>query len=146
MNTTSASLLQRLRQPAAQDAWGRFVQMYSPLLYGWAHRLGLAEADAADLVQDVFTTLVQKLPEFRYDPGKGFRGWLRAVLLNRWRDLGRRRVPVAGGPSQQQALAELPAPEEELFGEAEYRQQLVSRALQLMQAVLGIGVLLRTAL
>jgi RNA polymerase sigma-70 factor (ECF subfamily) len=133
MNTTSASLLQRLRQPSAQDDWGRFVQLYSPLLYGWAHRLGLPDADAADLVQDVFTALVQKLPEFRYDSGKGFRGWLRTVLLNRWRDLGR-RASAAGRGSRQAALPELPAPEEDFLAEQEYRQQLVSRALQLMQA------------
>jgi hypothetical protein len=49
------------------------VQLYTPLLYYWAHHLGLDQSDAADLVQDVFTTLVQKLPEFRYEPGKGFR-------------------------------------------------------------------------
>ena len=133
MNTTSASLLERLRQPGEQDAWGRFVQLYTPLLYCWAHRLGLAEADAADLVQDVFAVLVQKLPEFRYDPGKGFRNWLRTVLLNKWRDQVRRRAPAAVG-APPAALDELPAPDEEAFGEAEYRRHLVNRAARLMQA------------
>jgi RNA polymerase sigma-70 factor (ECF subfamily) len=133
MNTTSISLLQRLRQPAERDAWGRFVQLYTPLLYSWAHRLGLPEADAADLVQEVFTILVQKLPEFRYDPGKGFRSWLRTILVNKWRDQLRRRAPAAAGASTA-ALDALPAPEEDAFGEVEYRQYLVSRALQLMQA------------
>src|SRR5665811_132490 len=37
-------------------------------------------------VQDVFTVLVRKLPAFRYDPHKTFRGWLRTVALNKWRD------------------------------------------------------------
>jgi RNA polymerase sigma-70 factor (ECF subfamily) len=134
MNTTSVSLLQRLRQPAEQDAWGRFVQLYSPLLYYWAHHLGLNEPDAADLVQDVFTTLVQKLPEFCYEPGKSFRGWLRTVTLNKWRDRSRRRAAGPGyeGPG---ALDGLAADEDSgAFGESEYRQHLVSRAVQLMQA------------
>jgi RNA polymerase sigma-70 factor (ECF subfamily) len=130
MNTTSASLLQRLHQPAEQDAWGRFTLLYTPLLYYWAHRLGLAEADAADLVQDVFVTLVQKLPEFKYDASKGFRCWLRTILLNKWRDRARRQAPVVTTT----ALETVAAPEEDGFGEVQYRQHLVRRALQLMQA------------
>src|SRR5262249_50774343 len=72
MNTTSASLLNRLRPPGEEDAWTRFVKLYTPLLYTWAHRLNLQDQDAADLVQDVFATLVQKLPEFRYDRQNSF--------------------------------------------------------------------------
>jgi RNA polymerase sigma-70 factor (ECF subfamily) len=133
MHTTSPTLLERLRQPAEQDAWGRFVQLYTPLLYTWTRHFGLNEADAADLVQEVFTILVQKLPEFRYEPGKGFRHWLRTITVNKWRDHLRRRavIPTAGLA----ALDEMAAPEDSgAFGEAEYRQHLVRRALQLMQS------------
>src|SRR5581483_8600497 len=70
MHTTSASLLERLRQPSDADAWGRLVRLYTPLLLYWARRLGLQYPDAADLVQDVLVVLVQKLPEFHYQPGK----------------------------------------------------------------------------
>src|SRR5947209_13312864 len=76
MHTTSASLLHRLRQPSDKESWPRFVKLYTPLLFYWARRLGLQEPDAADLVQDVFTALVQKLPQFEYDPDRGFRSWL----------------------------------------------------------------------
>jgi len=51
MDSTSASLLERLKQPAAQASWARFVNLYTPLLFYWARRLGLQESDAADLVQ-----------------------------------------------------------------------------------------------
>src|SRR5262249_10636168 len=88
---TPATLPERLRHPDAQEAGRRFVDLYPPLLYHWARRTGLAAAEAADLVQDVLTVLVQKLPEFRYDPGKSFRAWLRTVTLNKWR--GNRRRP-----------------------------------------------------
>ena len=73
MDTTSVSLLERLRQPADQQAWERFVRLYTPLLYHWARRLGLSSEDAADLVQDVLARLVAQLPQFTYDPGKRFR-------------------------------------------------------------------------
>ena len=95
MDSTPVSLLERLRRPAEQAAWERFVRLYTPLLCQWARRLGLRGADAADLVQDVFVVLVQKLPEFRYDPRRRFRGWLWTVTLNKWRER-RRRAPSGG--------------------------------------------------
>jgi len=129
---TSPTLLERLRRPGEEAAWARFVELYTPLLYYWACRAGLQQADAADLVQDVLTTLVRKLPEFSYDRQRSFRGWLRAVALNRWRDQRRRR---AARPAQvsPRALDELlGARNEDPFGEVEYRRELVARALQLI--------------
>jgi RNA polymerase sigma-70 factor (ECF subfamily) len=82
MNTTSPSLLYRLRQPNEQDAWSRFVKLYTPLLQCWARRLTVQDQDTADLVQDVFTKLVQKLPQFKYQPGNSFRNWLWTVTRN----------------------------------------------------------------
>src|SRR5207249_4043518 len=90
MNTTSASLLMRICQPGDGEAWKRFVRLYSPMLYGWARQMGLQDADAVDLVQEVFTILVQKLPEFRYDAQRRFRGWLWTVTRNKWREKCRR--------------------------------------------------------
>jgi RNA polymerase sigma-70 factor (ECF subfamily) len=132
MHTTQASLLYRLRQPEAQVSWERFVKLYTPLLFYWARRLGLQEPDAGDLVQDVFVTLVQKLPQFHYEPGKGFRGWLRTVLVNKWRDRARRRGIAARGADALDDLAAPPA--SDALDEAEYRHLLTRRALELMQA------------
>jgi RNA polymerase sigma-70 factor (ECF subfamily) len=72
MHTTPVSLLQRLRQSSAQTAWSRFVELYTPLLFSWARRCGLNDTDAADLVQDVFTHLIARLPEFQYDRHAAF--------------------------------------------------------------------------
>jgi RNA polymerase sigma-70 factor (ECF subfamily) len=131
MHPTSASLLGRLRQPGEQLAWDRFVQLYTPMLYCWAQRWGLQDQDAADLVQEVLVALVQKLPEFHYDPQRRFRAWLRTVALNKCRDFGRRR---GLGGNAEGSLGDVPAPaEDDELAEAEYRRHLVSRALQLMQ-------------
>jgi RNA polymerase sigma-70 factor (ECF subfamily) len=133
MVTTHATLLERVRDPSNQQAWGRFVQLYTPLLYSWASRSGLCEADAADLVQEVFLTLLHKLREFRYDRDGSFRGWLRIVLQNKWRELQRRRIPIpldAGAAP----LADLPDRADGAWlDEAEYRECLVQRALELVQ-------------
>ena len=90
MDSTSVSLLRRLREPGHDAAWQRFVDLYAPLIFHWAKNRGLNPADAADLVQEVLVTLVAKLPEFEYDPTKRFRGWLRTVTLNKANDFHRR--------------------------------------------------------
>jgi RNA polymerase sigma-70 factor (ECF subfamily) len=132
MDTTPPSLIERLRERGDEEAWTRFVKLYTPLVLYWARRLGLRNPDAADLVQDVFVVLVQKLPEFRYDPHKSFRAWLRTVVVNKWRENSRRAGPALGaGEAGLSDLAGLDDPE--AFGEAEHRQYLANRALQLMQ-------------
>jgi RNA polymerase sigma-70 factor, ECF subfamily len=129
MNTTPVSLLERLRQPDDQSAWVRFVDLYTPLLCYWGRRAGLQEPDVSDLVQDVFQVLVRKLPTFAYDRDRTFRGWLRTILLNQWRDGIRRRVeqPLENGD----AVADSADPNALI--EKEYRDYLVSRALHIMK-------------
>ena len=95
---TRASLLFRLQQsPADQTAWEQFVELYLPLLMHWARRLPARGAEPADLVQDVFVKLSEELPTFIYEPAKGrFRGWLRTVCLNQWRDSQRKHAHHLG--------------------------------------------------
>lgn len=134
MNTTSPSLLERLRRPGDEEAWPRFVQLYTPLLHHWARRLGLPDQDTADLVQEVLTRLVQQLPHFTYDHRRRFRGWLWTITLNVWR-LQRRRRQAIPKTLDVNDVSEAVVPDgvEELT-EAEYRQYLTGRALRLMQA------------
>ncbi len=86
MDDTPASLLDQLRRPGQVAAWDRFVRLYTPFLVHCLKPLALQPADAADLMQEVFLLLYQKLPEFTYDPERSFRAWLKMVLLNKWRD------------------------------------------------------------
>jgi RNA polymerase sigma-70 factor (ECF subfamily) len=132
MHTTPASLLERLRQPAQQAAWERFVHLYTPLFFHWARRLGFEGHEAADLVQDVFTLLVEKLPEFRYDPAKRFRGWLWTLTLNRCRE--RQRCQGVQLTADGEALSQVAAPAVDGLADEEYRLYLTRRALELMQA------------
>jgi RNA polymerase sigma-70 factor (ECF subfamily) len=121
------------RAEATAAAWAEFVELYTPVLYSWASRLGLQRADAADLVQDVFVILVRKLPDFDYDSRKSFRAWLRTVFMNRWRDRQKRAAVVSqqtGHPALDEADDSGEIPE---FEEAEYRELLVRRALEMMQ-------------
>lgn len=131
MTTTPVSLLERLKQPVDQEAWSRFVELYTPLIYSWAHQVGLQPTDAADLVQDVFTLLVQKMPEFAYDKNGSFRAWLKTVTLNRWRENCRKAAARhEGGQVPDLATTN----ESEAFWEIEYRQHVIGQAMKVMHS------------
>lgn len=133
MHTTPVSLLERLRQPSCPEAWDRFVALYTPLLYYWAQHSNFPRQEADDLVQDVFATLVQKLPHFAYDSQKTFRGWLHTVALNKWKDRRREQAPIALGLDGAAVVDPDAADPAGNFWEHEYRNLLLRRALQLMQ-------------
>jgi RNA polymerase sigma-70 factor (ECF subfamily) len=121
------SLLERVRRQSDSDAWERLVRLYTPLLLYWARKTGLNEADAADLVQDVLVVMVQKLPEFQYQTGRSFRGWLRTVLMNKWRDR-----PQRAGTSPMESGDHPRAPDEDALEDREYRLFVLGQALRIM--------------
>lgn len=132
LERTPASLLARLKQTESAEAWTRFVYLFAPLLDRWAHMLGLRDADAADVVQDVFCILVARLPAFIYDPQKSFRAWLWTVLRNACRDYNQRRnLPLLPAETIDRRAAGDGIDDVE---ESEYRHYVVGRAMQIMQA------------
>ena len=133
LTRTPASLLERLRQPFDPDAWSRLVSLYTPLIYSWACRAGLREQDALDLVQDVFVTLLRVLPTFSYDRNQSFRGWLRTVTLNTWRNRKKRAENRVKTGAVDPDLVPCPEDPESAWDE-EYRKRIVGRALCIMQA------------
>jgi RNA polymerase sigma-70 factor (ECF subfamily) len=117
MEITPISLLERVCKHWDQDAWMRFVRLYSPLIFKWGRRCGLQTADAADLTRH-----------------RSFHAWLRTVTLNHWRDR-QRRTATRPLPGDDQQLPELGVGDPvSVLAEDEYRQHLVGRALQIMQA------------
>ena len=129
MHTTPQSLLEQLRQPGQHEAWARFADLYTPLIYYFARSQGLAETDAADLVQEVFLLLLTKLPNFHYHRDGSFRAWLRTLTLNKHRDLQRRKRP-----DLVENLNHEPAKEPDgALEEKEYRLHLVQQMLHILQ-------------
>lgn len=129
MHTTSNTLLNQLRRAGSGAAWARFVHLYSRLIYSWLRKAGLQDSDAADVTQDVFVLLMRELPKFDYDGTRSFRGWLRTVTLNKWRDHQKRRgLPIDDAAS----VGDVPAAGD-LLSEREYRKHLIARALELLR-------------
>ncbi len=114
---TRASLLVRNQDPNDAEAWRVFFDLYAPIVYGFARRRGLQDADAADLMQDVLRSVSAAAEKLNYDPAKGtFRGWLYAVTRNKifnFLDRQGRRAQGSGDSSAQRRLEQLPAPEDE---------------------------------
>src|SRR5689334_632321 len=87
--TTRASLLLRLRDPEDEAAWREFVELYAALVYNYARKQGLQDADAADLTQEVLRAVAGAVGRLDYDPRRGaFRNWLFTIVRNKlanWR-------------------------------------------------------------
>lgn len=82
--TTHPSLLIRIRDPHDRAAWELFVDTYVPLVYRSARRLGLQDADAADIGQEVLSEVARCIRTFEYQPDRGrFRDWLGTLVRRR---------------------------------------------------------------
>jgi RNA polymerase sigma-70 factor (ECF subfamily) len=119
---TRPTLLLRLRDPRDREAWTTFVDVYGPLVYHRCRRKGLQDADAADVIQDLFARLVQAIRQFEYRPAKGcFRGWLRQAIDHQIQHVFQQRAGAGrgwggsapDGPPDPPARAETTAWEEE---------------------------------
>jgi len=81
------TLLHRLNQdPADQISWAEFVRFYGPAISSWLLHWGLQDADTQDVTQNVLLRLTAKLPQFKYDPSRSFRGWLKTLTHHAWHD------------------------------------------------------------
>jgi RNA polymerase sigma factor (sigma-70 family) len=134
--STRASLLLRLRDPQDHEAWVEFVTLYEPVTYRLLRRKGLQDADARDVMQELFLAVSRSID--RWDPAKergSFRGWLRRVARNlviNWLNHRDRRVVATGGSGLQAMLDMLPAADgpESVEFDHELRRALFHRAAE----------------
>jgi len=130
---TRASLLMRIRDRGDADAWRQFVQLYAPVVYAYARRRQIQDADAADLTQEVLRSVSKSIARLEYDARYGsFRGWLFTVTRNKLVDFQRRKSigQAVGGSSIQDVLNRQPAAEEQDFWDQEFRRQVFAVAAE----------------
>jgi RNA polymerase sigma-70 factor (ECF subfamily) len=113
--STRDSLLFRLRDPQDHEAWLEFVTLYEPVTHRLFRRHGLQDADARELMQELFLAVSRNIG--RWDPARergSFRGWLERVARNLVVNLLKRErhKPIAGNADLQELLDRLPAPDE----------------------------------
>ncbi|QEG38319.1 RNA polymerase sigma factor [Roseimaritima ulvae] len=94
------------------DSWSRLVNTFGPIVYRWCRASGVSEADAADVVQEVFTAVARAVPQFQRDKPQGsFRAWLATITRNKVRDYfrrGRDRQAAVGGTEPLLQMQQLP--------------------------------------
>jgi RNA polymerase sigma-70 factor (ECF subfamily) len=137
---TRPTLLVRLRDPLDEQAWSQFAEIYVPLVYGFARKHGLQDADAADLTQDVLRSVSAAIGRWDYDPLKGtFRGWLFTVARNKLRDFlssQARHGQGTGDTALHTQLAQHPdrTADELAEWEQEYQRQLFHCAAEVVRS------------
>ncbi len=134
MTETAESLIEQLQAPssrhdagAADEAFRRLFDLYSPRLYHFFSRRGFPHADCLDLTQETFLGIYKGIGAFRRD--SSFETWLFKIATNayrkrlRWGIAGKRdapEVPLEGSPEEGGAIetlaaTDLPAPGEEML-------------------------------
>jgi RNA polymerase sigma factor (sigma-70 family) len=133
---TRPSLLVRIKDSRDRKAWAEFVNVYAPLVYGYAQKQGLQDADAADLTQEVLTVVARWAVRLAYDPARGsFRAWLFTVVRNELRDFAaarRRNLTGSGNTDMKRRLEQEPAPAEDEVAdwERDFQRQLFALATE----------------
>ena len=132
---TRATLLVRLKDSEDAGAWTEFVQLYGPVVYGFARKRGLQDSDAADMVQEVLRSVARNAERMEYDPKRGtFRGWLYTVTRNKiynFLSSQKRRPRATGDTTSQERLESFadPSNEAEADWELEYQRRLSAKAM-----------------
>ncbi len=138
-NRTRATLLDRLKNWEDQSSWQEFFDIYWKLIYRFARKAGLTDAEAQDVVQDTLVAVAKHMPTFKYDPTVGsFKAWL--LNLTRWRivDQFRKRGPIAphspdaGDTSRTATVERVPdekSPDWESLWETDWQQTVFEAAM-----------------
>ncbi len=141
---TRPSLLVRLRDPRDEAAWSEFIDLYTPLIYSYARKQGLQDADAVDLCQEVLSNIAGAVSRLEYDPQRGpFRCWFFTIVrrkLSNWRRAQSYRAHGSGDPQTHRLLEQCPAPEaEQEAWDAEWEEHVYAWACQQVRREVSVS-------
>ncbi len=131
---TSHSLIARVKDLGDGAAWMEFLGIYQPVVFRMARRRGLQDADAQDVMQQVFLSISKSIEG--WVPGDSqppFRAWLTTIARNAiTKALTRRpRDAATGSTSMVELLDAQPDPQAttaEILAEA--RKELIRWATE----------------
>ena len=143
---TRGSLIARLKNWEDQDSWRDFFNTYWKVIYGFAVKAGLTDAEAQDVVQETVLSVARKMPGFKYDPEVGsFKSWL--LHTTEWRikdQFRKRRIREQPGGRPRDATTRTatieripdstPSPNEAVW-DRELQQSLLEQAIQRVKAL-----------
>lgn len=141
---TRESLLGRLKDWEDERSWRDFFETYWRLIYSTARKGGLSDAESQEVVQETVITVAKQMKGFKYDPAIGsFKGWLKLITRRRIADQYRKRKPqeigitdggtAGGGTWAMDRLPDAAAENADAAWEADWRQSLLDRAVELVR-------------
>ena len=120
------------------DSWSRLVSAFGPIVFRWCRTSGVPEADAADIVQEVFVSLARGARRFERQKEAGsFRSWLATITRSRVTDFFRRQAKVQsaiGGSAALQWMQQQAEHVESSISLDGLRRSLAQRLLVVVQA------------
>ena len=98
---TNHSLIARVQDLDDGASWTEFLGIYQPVVFRMARKRGLQDADAHDVVQQVFVSISRAIGRWEESPDKPpFRAWLATIARNAiTNSLTRRPRDAASGSS-----------------------------------------------
>lgn len=98
---TNHSLIARVQDLDDGASWAEFLEIYQPVVFRMARKRGLQDADAHDVVQQVFLSVSRAIQRWEESPDKPpFRAWLATIARNAiTNSLTRRPRDAASGSS-----------------------------------------------
>ena len=134
---TRYTLIEKIKDPQAADAWSEFTTIYQPLIFKICRSRGMQHADATDVTQEVLTRVANAIEKFQYDRnGATFRGWLYRITRNMVVDFFRQQkknmsVNVEHAISFQMDTE--PTREESMEFQTEFRRQVFAIVAKTVQ-------------
>ncbi len=135
---TLSSMLLAGAQAMDPAAWKRLADTFGPIVYRWCRSSGIPEADAADVVQEVFSSVARSIGDFqRQKPQGSFRAWLATITRHRATDYFRKnehRQRATGGTAALGALQQHPDALDSTICPASAEQPLLLQAVEYVRA------------
>lgn len=141
---TRMTLLTRIKDETDVDAWREFVRLYGPVVYGFARKRGLGDAEAANLMKEVLRSVARDAEQMEHDSQYGtFRDWLFTVTRNKIDNFlaARKNRPRWAGDSgfRMTSISDRET-EPNSDWDTEYQRQLAAQAMDRVKHVFRPGI------
>ena len=125
---TNHSLIARVKNVDDGASWAEFLEIYQPVVFRMARKRGLQDADAHDVVQQVFMSIARAIDRWQPSPEQPlFRAWLVTIARNAITNalVRRPRDAASGSSSVMELLHGQPDPADAAELQAEANKEFV---------------------
>lgn len=137
---TTTMLLDGLGQLDDDAAWATVDRRYRPIVTGMARRLGVSDADAADVAQETMVRVLAEYRDGRYDRERGrLRTWILAIARTKIADVHRKRGVRKEARGESAILTTPTDAEMEDLWSTERRMVILRTALEELQSTSNIA-------